>query len=141
MSRSTIEVKYRCLANAAAELTWYRLLLDEIGIKVSGVPTIWCYNTGAVSLAANHVLHARVEHVELDMHFVKEKVLHRELQVNHVPKCDQITDVFTKPLTVGAFTCCQDCLAVTVVSSFVKTLQVECLVEHLRSSYVVIKIC
>ncbi|KAG8491313.1 hypothetical protein CXB51_014564 [Gossypium anomalum] len=60
------------------------------------------------NIIVNPVLHSRVKHVELDMHFVREKVLSRQVQVNYVSGCDQVAEVLTKPLTVGAFTCCQD---------------------------------
>ncbi|KAA3477487.1 Copia protein [Gossypium australe] len=108
-SKKQIVAEYRSLANFASELTWYRSLLDEIEVK--------CNNSSTVSLAVNPVLHARVKHVELDMHFVREKVLSRQLQVNYVSGCDQVADVLTKPLTVGAFTRCQDRMNVLPVDS------------------------
>jgi hypothetical protein len=36
--------------------------------------------------------------MELDIHFVREKVLSRQLQVLHVPATDQLADPLTKPL-------------------------------------------
>ncbi|KAA3465084.1 Copia protein [Gossypium australe] len=118
VSRSTTKVEYRSLVNVAAKLTWYRLLLDEIDIIVFCIPTIWCDNSSIVLLATNPILHARVKHVELGMHFVQEKVLRRELQVNHVPGCDQVADVLSKPLTVGTFTRCRDRMVVAAAGSF-----------------------
>lgn len=41
------------------------------------------------ALAANHVYHARIKHKELDIHFVKDKVLGKELEVRYVPSSDQ----------------------------------------------------
>lgn len=38
------------------------------------------------------------------MHFIREKVLSEQLQVNHVSGCDQVTDALTKALSVRAFT-------------------------------------
>lgn len=66
-------------------MVWFQSLLTEIGFKLSSTPVIWCDNTSAVSVAANPVLHARVKHVELDIHFVREKVLSNQLCVNFVP--------------------------------------------------------
>ncbi|KAK5794789.1 hypothetical protein PVK06_036036 [Gossypium arboreum] len=91
------------------------------GINISGTPIIWCDNSSTVSLAANLVLHAKVKHVELDLHFIWERVLYGELQINHVPGYDQVVDVLTKPLTVGSFLRCRESLTLTTVfDSFVQ---------------------
>ena len=41
--------------------------------------------------------------MELDLYFVREKVMERKLVVNHVPAEDQIADVLTKPLSFRFF--------------------------------------
>lgn len=38
---STSEVEYRSLANVFAELTWFQMMFSEIGINISGTPTIY----------------------------------------------------------------------------------------------------
>ncbi|KAL1091867.1 hypothetical protein V6Z11_D07G186900 [Gossypium hirsutum] len=116
VSRSTTEAEYQSLANATSELTWFHSLLIEIGLKLSGTPIIWCDNSSAFSLAANPMLYARVKHVELDIHFVRENVLSDQLCVNFVPGCDQVVDVLTKPLTIGAFSRCSDRMNVVASS-------------------------
>ncbi|KAG8501082.1 hypothetical protein CXB51_003205 [Gossypium anomalum] len=103
VSRSTTEAEYRSLANATSKLMWLHSLLTKIGLKLSGTPVIWCDNSSAVSLATNPMPHARVKHVELDIHFVREKVLSDKLCVNFVPGCDLVADLLAKPLTFGAF--------------------------------------
>jgi hypothetical protein len=52
----------------------------------------------AVLIAHNPVLHARTKHLELDIHFVQEKVVAKDLSIQHVPGTDQIADALTKPL-------------------------------------------
>ncbi|KAH1115377.1 hypothetical protein J1N35_008755 [Gossypium stocksii] len=56
-----------------------------IRIKLPRPPIVWCDNSSTMSLVANPVLHAQVKHVELDLHFVRDKVLSGNLQVNYVP--------------------------------------------------------
>ena len=41
--------------------------------------------------------------MELDCHFVREKVLNKTLVVQHIPSCDQIFDALTKALPVQQF--------------------------------------
>ena len=51
----------------------------------------------------NPILHARTKHVELDLYFVREKVLQKKVMVQHVPLIDQTTDVLTKPISNSKF--------------------------------------
>jgi hypothetical protein len=49
------------------------------------------------------VHHKRTKHIELDIHFVREKVAIGEVRVLHVPSSRQFTDVFTKGLPSTLF--------------------------------------
>ena len=53
----------------------------------------------ATKLAKNPIYHSRTKHIELDMHFIRDKVLTEELEINFIPSKEQIADVLTKPLT------------------------------------------
>ncbi|KAK5776854.1 hypothetical protein PVK06_044819 [Gossypium arboreum] len=103
ISRSTAEVEYRSLATATSEVMWLLSLLQELHLKSTDTPTIWCDSSGAVAVAANPVLHSKFKHVELDLFFVREKVADRSIFVSEVPACDQAADIFTKPLSATLF--------------------------------------
>ncbi|GJW63028.1 nucleotide-binding alpha-beta plait domain-containing protein [Tanacetum coccineum] len=98
VSRSFTEAEYKALADTVAELTWLQALLNELGIRSSSTPILWCDNLGATYLSANPIFHARTKHVEIDYHFVQEKVAQGDLRVQHISTHDQIADIFTKPL-------------------------------------------
>jgi hypothetical protein len=49
-------------------------LLKEIGIPQPRAACLWCDNTGATYLSTNHVFHGRTKHIEVDYHFVCERV-------------------------------------------------------------------
>ena len=55
-------------------------------------------------VAHNPVLHARTKHMEIDVFFVREKVLTKQLVVHHIPALDQWADALTKPLSPTRFT-------------------------------------
>jgi histone deacetylase 1/2 len=103
VSRSSTEAEYKSVANATAEVIWVQSLLAELGIKLAKLPCLWCDNLGATYLSANPVFHARAKHIEIDFHFVRERVLAKQLEIRFVPSRDQVADGLTKPLPVRLF--------------------------------------
>uniref|UniRef100_A0A2N9F793 DDE Tnp4 domain-containing protein n=1 Tax=Fagus sylvatica TaxID=28930 RepID=A0A2N9F793_FAGSY len=103
VSRSSAEAEYRSMSTTTAELTWILYLLRDIGINLSTPPVLFCDNTSALHLTVNPVFHARTKHIELDVHFVREKVAAGALVTRFVPTHLQIADVFTKALSKEAF--------------------------------------
>ncbi|GJZ45498.1 putative RNA-directed DNA polymerase [Tanacetum coccineum] len=99
VSRSSTEAEYKALA----ELTWLQALLHELGIRSSSTLILWCDNLGATYLSANPIFRARTKHMEIDYHFVREKVAQGDLRVQHISTHDQIADIFTKPLPTPRF--------------------------------------
>jgi histone deacetylase 1/2 len=83
-----------------AEATWIQSVLRELGVhQPPRPPVLWCDNLGATYLSANPVFHARTKHIEIDFHFVREKVALGALHVRFIASADQIADVFAKPVT------------------------------------------
>ena len=103
VSQSSTESEYRALALVVAELTWMYSLLRELGVELKFSSVIWCDNQGVVSLAANPLYHARTKHIEIGVHFVRDKVLQKILEIHFVPSIEQVADVFTKPLSTTRF--------------------------------------
>ena len=79
---------------------WIQTILTELNIKTPIAARLWCDNIGATYLSANPVFHARTKHVEVDFHFVRERVARKLLDIKFIPTGDQLADGFTKPLTV-----------------------------------------
>ena len=103
ISRSSTEAEYRSLAALVAEITWIKSLLFELQVPILKTPIIWCDNLSTVMISANPVLHARTKHIEIDLYFVREKVLQKQIEVKHVPTVDQIADIFTKANSSSRF--------------------------------------
>ncbi|KAM2671319.1 hypothetical protein EV1_007146 [Malus domestica] len=98
VARSSIEAEYRSLANTAAELTWLCKLLVDVHLVLSCSPQLWCDNISALSLAKNPIFHARTKHVEIDYHYIREKMLCRAISVHFICSQDQVADICTKSL-------------------------------------------
>jgi histone deacetylase 1/2 len=58
----------------------------------------------ATYLSVNPIFHARTKHVEVDYHFVRDRVTKKEIHIRFIPSKDQLADVLTKPLASSAFT-------------------------------------
>jgi hypothetical protein len=100
VSRSSTEAEYKALANATTELIWVEALLCELGVKLKEKPCLWCDNLGATYLSVNPVFHARTKHIEIDFHFVRERVADNLLNIKFISSKDQVADGFTKALPV-----------------------------------------
>ena len=100
VSRSSTESEYKAIANATAEIMWVQILLKELNINSPRIAKLWCDNLGAKYLSANPVFHARTKHIEVDYHFVRERVLQKLLEIDFVSSQDQVADGFTKALSV-----------------------------------------
>jgi hypothetical protein len=79
---------------------WVQILLHELKISCPPATKIWCDNIGAKYLSANPVFHAQTKHIEVDYHFVRERVSRRLLEIEFIPSRDPVADGFTKPLQV-----------------------------------------
>jgi histone deacetylase 1/2 len=101
VSRSSTEAEYKALANATAELMWVQKLLSELGISHPSAARLWCDNLGAKYLSANPVFHARTKHIEIDFHFVRERVAHKLLDIRFINSGDQVADGFTKAISAA----------------------------------------
>ncbi|XP_071725985.1 uncharacterized mitochondrial protein AtMg00810-like [Rutidosis leptorrhynchoides] len=98
VSRSSAEAEYRGVANAVSEVCWLRNLLLELKCPIPKATLVFCDNVSAIYLSGNPVQHQRTKHIELDIHFVREKVAKGHIRVLHVPTRYQIDDIFTKGL-------------------------------------------
>ncbi|XP_028118901.1 uncharacterized protein LOC114316440 [Camellia sinensis] len=111
VARSSTEAEYRALAHTAAELSWLGMLLSNLHVP-SISPTLWCDNVSAISLSSNPVFHARTKHIEVDYHYVRERVAAKQLTICHISTSDHVVDIFTNPLSISCFAYLQSKLMV-----------------------------
>jgi len=104
VSRSSAEAEYRAVANAVAEASWLHQLLVELHVPLRRTALIYCDNISTIYMSSNPVQHQRTKHVEIDLHFVRERVATGDVRVLHVPTSSQYADIFTKGLPSSIFT-------------------------------------
>jgi hypothetical protein len=77
--------------------------LQELHQVIAKSTVVYCDNISAVYMSANPVQHKRTKHIEIDIHFVRDKVQLGEIRVLHVPTSSQYADIFTKGLPTATF--------------------------------------
>jgi hypothetical protein len=85
VSHSSIEAEYRSMAIATADLYSLRMLFHDLRISFTSTPILWYDNIGALALTSNPVFHARTKYIEIDYHFIQEKILNKTFMPNIFP--------------------------------------------------------
>ncbi|BBG98715.1 HXXXD-type acyl-transferase family protein, partial [Prunus dulcis] len=95
VSRSSAEAEYRGMAQGICEILWLRKLLWGLGFKPKDTMQLFCDNKSARDIADNPVQHDRTKHVEVDRHFIKEKLEKKIVSIpfqEHLDKIAMLVD-------------------------------------------------
>jgi len=84
---------------------------------------LWCDNLSAKVVASNPVMHAQSKHIEIDVHYIRDQVLHNQVTIAYVPTTNQIADCLTKPLTHTRFNILRDKLGMIESPQFERELE------------------
>ena len=100
---SSAEAEFRGVAKGITEILWLRKLLYELDFPPTGACKLFCDNKAAIDISKNPVQHDRTKHVEVDRHFIKEKLETEIISIPHVRSEDQLADILTKAVPVEVF--------------------------------------
>ncbi len=92
------EAEYKDVAIVACEIIWLQKLLSDLGQLVDVHVVIYCDNISNILLANNPVYHAGTKHIEVQYHFIRDKVLAKEINLIHVSIENQVANIFTRAL-------------------------------------------
>ncbi|GKE24554.1 cysteine-rich receptor-like protein kinase 8 [Tanacetum coccineum] len=97
--RSSTEAKYRALADVTCEVSWINCPFKDLGVITSSPTIVYCDNASAIALVSNPFQHARIKHIEIDYHFVRDKIRQGLILPTFIPTQHQLPDVLTKDLS------------------------------------------
>lgn len=100
---SSAEAEFRGIVKGITEVLWIRKLVQEIGFQVSGPTCLKCDNKASISISENPVQHDRTKHMEVDRHFIREKLDEGIIALPHVRSEDQLADILTKTVNGRIF--------------------------------------
>jgi transposase InsO family protein len=97
---SSTEAEYMALTQAVKEAIWLRRLLHELGFEaqVSGPTKIFEDNQSSIAIAKNPIHHSRTKHIDIQHHFVRDKVETMEIELQYLSTEEMIADALTKPV-------------------------------------------
>jgi len=101
---SSAEAEFRGIVKGITEVLWIKNLITEIGFPPQLPSQLKCDNKAAISISENFVQHDITKHVEVDKHFIKEKIEDNSIELPFVRSEDQLADILTKVVTDRAFT-------------------------------------
>ncbi|WMV35038.1 hypothetical protein MTR67_028423 [Solanum verrucosum] len=98
VSRSSAEAEYRSLASIVAELVWLVGMLKDLKAEIQLPVQVYSDNKSAIQLASNPVHHGCTKHIEIDCHFIREKLQQGLIKIVYISTQNQPTDLLTKGL-------------------------------------------
>jgi hypothetical protein len=84
------------MAHTASELTRLEHFLQETASSAPIPIPLFCHNQVALHIAFDQIFHKRTKHIEVDCHFIRDKILNGEISTPFVKFGDQLVDMFTK---------------------------------------------
>ncbi|CAL2267002.1 unnamed protein product [Prunus armeniaca] len=101
--RSSAKAEYRGISQGVCELFWLRILLSEIGFPPKKVMELYCDNQATRDIANNQVQHNITKHVEVDMHYIKKKLVNKLIDIPFVKSEEHLADVLTHVVSTKIF--------------------------------------
>ena len=87
------------MLQSVCEIMWLYQLSMEVNIETPVPSKLWCDNQVALHIACNLVFHEQTKHIEIDCHFVREKIQLGLISTRYVKTEEQLGDIFTKAIS------------------------------------------
>ena len=116
ITASSMEAEYMSVLQTACQGLWIRRLLIELGLEhIEPDPTIvFLDNHGAIDLSKDSRHHDRTKHINIQHHFIRERVEDGTFHIIHCPTHLMLADALTKPLPYPTFSHCHEGLGLVL---------------------------
>jgi len=95
------KAEYKGVVIVACEIVWLQKLLSDLGQSMDAPVVIYCDNISSILFVNNPVYHVRTKHIEVHYHFIRKKIIAKEIDLIDVSTKDQVTNIFTKALRIN----------------------------------------
>ena len=100
---SSTEAEYITQTHVAKEALWLRSFLRELRSAPDDPLILNCDNQGAIALTKDNQFHVCTKHIDVCYHFIRKAVEDGKVTVQYILTGDNVSDIFTKPLTKAKF--------------------------------------
>jgi len=100
---STCEAEFVAATNSVKDIIWLKRFADELGIKIEGIPQLYCDNQSSIKLIKNAEFHHRTKHIDTRHCFIRDQYNDKVFEVEYVASEDNKADIFTKALPAEQF--------------------------------------
>jgi hypothetical protein len=100
---SSAEAEYIAASEASREVIWLRQLMHQIRMQQRVGTTLLCDNETAIGIAQRSTSSARMKHIDIRHHFVRDHLVKGDIQIEWISTQDQEADIFTKALGRNIF--------------------------------------
>ena len=90
---STTETEYMTISHCTKETVWLRQVLADVGYVQEGPRSIMCDNQGCIALAKKPTHHSRIKHIDVQHHFIRDRLENQETCLKYCPTEDIIVGV------------------------------------------------
>ena len=80
----------------AREMVWLRSFLEDLGISSPFSMPMHCDNQATIQ--GYSTFHEHTKHIEIECHYIRDKVMSGVISTPHVTSSHQLEDIFTKSL-------------------------------------------
>nr|XP_016492845.1 PREDICTED: uncharacterized mitochondrial protein AtMg00810-like [Nicotiana tabacum] len=97
-TRSSTEAEYISLVSTVTKVIWLLGLFRELDVASHTSVPIYCDSKSSIQIAANHVLHELIKHIDIDCHFIREEIKQELVKTIYLSSTEQHAYVLTKGL-------------------------------------------
>lgn len=103
VAQSTAEAEFVAATSAVNQALWLRKILSDLHLEQKEDTKIFVDNQAAIAISHNPVFHGKTKHFNIKLFFVREVQKDNVVALVYCKTEEQITDIFTKPLTASKF--------------------------------------
>lgn len=96
--RSSDQAEFKVVAHEICEGMWIKRLLEKLKMDKNNPMKVYCDHKATIFITHYLVLHDRKKHIEVDKHFIKEKLDKKVICMPYLSTNDEIADILTKGL-------------------------------------------
>ena len=85
------------------EAVWIKQILKDLGVSINELVLIYYDNFSRIHLARKPLFHARTTDIEVHYHFIRERFIAGDVDLQHIRTNLQTVDIFTKSLGIDKF--------------------------------------